>query len=78
MPVSLQPCGFDNPLTPDDWSSIQAGDKFILYQGFVDYEDAFRKYRWHFGSLYYWNLKGFSTLGVPEAYNHETQQDQTK
>jgi hypothetical protein len=78
MAIPMAPCVFDNPITPDDWPALQQRDKYILYQGFLDYEDTFRRYRWHFGSLYYFALKGFSTNGLPEAYNHETQQEQAK
>jgi hypothetical protein len=44
----------------------------------VRYEDAFHKYKWHFGDLYIPDGKFFSTADLPTAYNQETQEDQPK
>jgi hypothetical protein len=78
LPDPLAPCTLDTPLTPDDWASIGNSTKSILFQGFIRYEDAFHRYRWHFGGLYWGNVKFFSTAGLPPAYNEETQEDQPK
>lgn len=78
IPDPLAPCTLDTPLTPDDWASIGNFTKSILFQGFIRYEDAFHRYRWHFGGLYWGNVKFFSTAGLPPAYNEETQEDQPK
>jgi hypothetical protein len=78
MAEPLKPCTFDTPITPNDWAAIGLGTKFILVQGFLNYEDAFRRYKWHFGGVYYGNAKSFSTFGLPEAYNHETQESQAR
>jgi hypothetical protein len=72
-------CLFDRPFTPEDWTAIGAGKtEFILFSGFIRYEDAFHKYNWHFGDIYIPDGKFFSTAGLPEAYNQETQEDQPK
>jgi hypothetical protein len=76
--LPIPACTFNAPISAADWKAIEASEKYILFSGFVRYEDAFHKYKWHFGDLYIADGKFFSTANLPPAYNQETQEDQPK
>ena len=76
--LPIPACTFNAPISAADWKAIEAREKYILFNGFVRYEDAFHKYKWHFGDLYIVDGKFFSTADLPPAYNQETQEDQPK
>jgi hypothetical protein len=71
-------CVFDGPISAEDWSAIQNRHKFIVFNGFIRYEDAFHKYKWHFGAIYVVDGKYFTTAALPPAYNQDIQEDQQK
>jgi len=74
-PNPLPPCTVDKELSTSDWTDIAANHKFILFNGYIRYRDAFHKYKWRFGSIYLGGAKFFSTASVPPAYNEETIED---
>jgi hypothetical protein len=74
-PNPLSPCTLDKELSATDWTDIAAKQKFILFDGYIRYRDAFHKYKWRFGSIYIGDAKFFSTVSVPPAYNEETIED---
>jgi hypothetical protein len=75
--VPLPTCLVGGQLTPADWVAINADQKSILFSGFLRYQDAFHKYKWHFGLLYVGEGKFFSNGPIP-TYNWEIQEDRAK
>ena len=78
VPIPLPPCVLEQQLTPTDWKELETKNKFILLSGFIRYQDAFHKYKWHFGDVYHGDLNFFSTSPLPPSYNEEIQEDEKK